>query len=247
MPLPSRPRSAEFLVAARRGDREVHHGPGVDDAAPAGDGASGAADSPVTRPTLIRTVRTRPRTFRRSTHTRPARLVELPVGATEDRVLGGAAPGARSARRASRCTRPGLLAGAHRGPAHVDEVNLLHDHLVDVLLDAAAMGRARSNARGYRSPTPPGFVLVGTMNPEEGELRPAVAGPVRSPWRSRLAAIRLGVAGPRWLRRGMAYEVDPEALADHYADQRPGTGPTHPSGQNPCCSRWSCSDRELRP
>lgn len=103
--------------------------------------------------------------------TRPARLVELPVGATEDRVVGSL-----DLRRAlgdgEAAYQPGLLAEAHRGILYVDEVNLLHDHLVDVLLDAAAMGRNTVERDGVSISHPARITLVGTMNPEEGELRP---------------------------------------------------------------------------
>lgn len=102
---------------------------------------------------------------------RPARLVELPVGATEDRVVGSLdlskALGGEGAE-----FEPGLLAGANRGILYVDEVNLLHDHLVDLLLDAAAMGRNTVERDGISASHAARFVLVGTMNPEEGELRP---------------------------------------------------------------------------
>src|SRR5699024_10076614 len=102
---------------------------------------------------------------------RPARLVELPVGATEDRVVGSL-----DLRKAlgdgETAYQPRLLAAAHRGILYVDEVNLLQDHLVDVLLDAAAMGRNSVERDGLSISHPARITLVGTMNPEEGELRP---------------------------------------------------------------------------
>jgi len=97
-------------------------------------------------------------------------LVELPLGATEDRVLG--ALHLEKALRGERAFEPGLLAAAHRGILYIDEVNLLPDHLVDVLLDAAASGLHRVEREGLSLTHPSRFVLVGTMNPEEGELRP---------------------------------------------------------------------------
>src|SRR5688500_2986501 len=103
--------------------------------------------------------------------TRPSRLVELPVGASEDRLL-GALDLERALAEGVRAFEPGLLAAAHRGLLYVDEVNLLGDHLVDVLLDAAAMGRAHVEREGVSVTHASKFLLVGTMNPEEGELRP---------------------------------------------------------------------------
>ncbi|MGH3567979.1 MAG: ATP-binding protein, partial [Pseudonocardia sp.] len=102
---------------------------------------------------------------------RPARLVELPVGATEDRLV-GSLDLERALTDGVRAYQPGLLAQAHRGVLYVDEVNLLHDHLVDLLLDAAAMGRAHVERDGVSVSHAATFLLVGTMNPEEGELRP---------------------------------------------------------------------------
>src|SRR5439155_20424026 len=102
---------------------------------------------------------------------RAARLVELPVGATEDRLV-GSLDLERALSEGVRAYQPGLLADAHRGVLYVDEVNLLHAHLVDVLLDAAAMGRAHVERDGVSVSHAARFLLVGTMNPEEGELRP---------------------------------------------------------------------------
>jgi len=99
-----------------------------------------------------------------------APFVELPIGATEDRVSGGLDLGAAMAGRAELGT--GLLAAADGGVLYVDEVNLLPDHLVDLLLDAAASGTARTERDGFSQASPARFVLVGSMNPEEGELRP---------------------------------------------------------------------------
>jgi magnesium chelatase subunit D len=100
-----------------------------------------------------------------------APFVELPIGATEDRVVGGLDVGAALGGGAARL-RPGLLAAAHGGVLYVDEVNLLPDHLVDVILDAAASGSHRVERDGVSHEHAARFVLVGSMNPEEGELRP---------------------------------------------------------------------------
>jgi len=103
--------------------------------------------------------------------TRPMRVVELPVNASEDRVVGAIDMGA-AVRRGEKRLEPGILANANRNILYVDEVNLLDDHIVDVLLDAAAMGRNTVEREGISFAHPSRFILVGTMNPEEGELRP---------------------------------------------------------------------------
>ena len=98
-------------------------------------------------------------------------VVELPVGATEDRVV-GTLDLEHALKKGEKRVEPGLLAQAHRGILYVDEVNLLADHVVDVLLDAAAMGVNSIEREGISFSHPARFTLVGTMNPEEGELRP---------------------------------------------------------------------------
>ena len=103
--------------------------------------------------------------------TRPVRLVELPVGASTDR-LAGTLDLERALSEGEKAFEPGLLAAAHRGILYVDEVNLLSDHLVDLLLDVAAMGVNHVEREGISVKHPARFILVGTMNPEEGELRP---------------------------------------------------------------------------
>jgi magnesium chelatase subunit D len=101
----------------------------------------------------------------------PTPFAELPLGATEDRLV-GTLDLARALRSGETCLEPGLLARAHRGVLYVDEVNLLPDHLVDLLLDAAASGWNCVEREGVSVRHPARFVLVGTMNPDEGELRP---------------------------------------------------------------------------
>ncbi|MBB5911505.1 magnesium chelatase subunit D [Nocardia transvalensis] len=145
---------------------------------------------------------------------RPARLVELPVGATEDRVV-GSLDLERVLRDGEQAFRPGLLAAAHHGVLYVDEVNLLHDHLVDVLLDAAAMGRVHIERDGVSHSHPARFVLVGTMNPEEGELRPQLLdrfGLTVDVAASRDVDVRMSV-----VRRRLDYEADPAGFAARYA------------------------------
>ncbi|SNS28517.1 magnesium chelatase subunit D family protein [Rhodococcoides kyotonense] len=146
---------------------------------------------------------------------RPARLVELPVGATEDRVV-GSLDLEKVLRDGERAFQPGLLAAAHRGVLYVDEVNLLHDHLVDVLLDASAMGRVHIERDGVSHSHEARFVLVGTMNPEEGELRPQLLdrfGLAVDVTASRDVDVRMDV-----IRRRLNYERDPYGFAAQYAD-----------------------------
>src|SRR3954452_1053668 len=106
---------------------------------------------------------------------RPVALVNLPVGATDDRVVGSLNL-ERALTTGQRAFEPGLLASAHRGILYIDEVNLLGDHLVDLLLDSAAMGVNHVEREGLTFRHPSRFVLVGTMNPEEGDLRPQLFG-----------------------------------------------------------------------
>jgi magnesium chelatase subunit D len=143
------------------------------------------------------------------TYARATRLVELPVSASEDRVV-GSLDLEHAITEGLRRFEPGLLAQVNRGLLYVDEVNLLDDHLVDLLLDAAAMGVNTVEREGVSISHPARFILVGTMNPEEGELRPQlldrfglaveVAGLLDVP--SRVAVIE----------RRMAYDADPQAF-----------------------------------
>ena len=136
---------------------------------------------------------------------RPARLVELPVGATEDRVIGSL--DLQQALGAGQVAyQPGLLAEAHRGILYVDEVNLLHDHLVDLLLDAVAMGRSTVEREGVSIAHASRVVLVGTMNPEEGELRPQLLD--RFGLTVEVAASRDPHVRAEVIRRRLAYERD---------------------------------------
>ncbi|MGZ8799434.1 MAG: magnesium chelatase subunit D family protein [Aeromicrobium sp.] len=147
--------------------------------------------------------------------TRPVRLVELPVGATEDRVLGSLHLEKALAEGITEY-EPGLLARANRGILYVDEVNLLHDHLVDLLLDAAAMGSSTVERDGVSVAHAAKFVLVGTMNPEEGELRPQLLDRF---------GLTVEVAAPRdprlrveVVKRRIAFENDPEGFSGRYAE-----------------------------
>jgi magnesium chelatase subunit D len=141
---------------------------------------------------------------------RPARLVELPVGATEDRLV-GSLDLQRALTEGVSAYQPGLLAAAHRGVLYVDEVNLLPDHLVDVLLDAAAMGRAHVERDGVSVSHAASFLLVGTMNPEEGELRPQLLD--RFGLTVAVAASRDVQTRAEVIRRRLRYEADPAGFA----------------------------------
>ncbi|MCH7738396.1 MAG: putative cobaltochelatase [Chloroflexi bacterium] len=98
-------------------------------------------------------------------------IIDLPVGATEDRLV-GSLDIEEAIKTGNRVFEPGLIAATHRGILYIDEVNLLSDHLVDILLDAAAMGRNYVEREGISISHRSEFILVGTMNPEEGDLRP---------------------------------------------------------------------------
>ncbi|WP_327291715.1 putative cobaltochelatase [Streptomyces sp. NBC_01198] len=147
---------------------------------------------------------------------RPARLVELPVGASEDRLV-GALDIERALAEGVKAFEPGLLAAAHRGVLYVDEVNLLHDHLVDLLLDAAAMGASYVEREGVSVRHAARFLLVGTMNPEEGELRPQLLD--RFGLTVEVAASRETDERVEVVRRRLAYDADPGAFAARWAPQ----------------------------
>lgn len=138
--------------------------------------------------------------------TRQVRIVDLPVGATEDRLV-GSLDIEQAIKTGTRSFEPGLIAIAHRGILYIDEVNLLNDHLVDVLLDAAAMARNYVEREGISVSHAAEFILVGTMNPEEGDLRPQLLD------RFGLAVEVEGVLPPEErrevVRRRIAYEANP--------------------------------------
>ncbi|MGW3360187.1 putative cobaltochelatase [Streptomyces bungoensis] len=148
--------------------------------------------------------------------TRPARMVELPVGASEDRLV-GALDIERALAEGVKAFEPGLLADAHRGILYVDEVNLLHDHLVDLLLDAAAMGASYVEREGVSVRHASKFLLVGTMNPEEGELRPQLLD--RFGLTVEVAASREPDQRVEVVRRRLAYDDDPAGFAARWAGE----------------------------
>ena len=179
---------------------------------------------------------------------RPARLVELPVGATEDRLTGSLDVG-RALTEGVTSFQPGLLAAAHRGVLYVDEVNLLHDHLVDLLLDAAALGTNYVERDGVSVRHAARFLLVGTMNPEEGELRPQLLD--RFGLTVEAAAPRNPAPGPRWcaggwLRRrpgGVHRPVSPRAKRAWPPPSTPAAGAGCPAVASSATRRLSGSPR----
>jgi magnesium chelatase subunit D len=147
----------------------------------------------------------------------PVPFIDLPLGATEDRVL-GTLDFERALREGRHAFQPGLLAAAHRGILYIDEVNLLPDHLVDVLLDAAALGVNTVQREGVSAAHPARFLLVGTMNREEGDLRPQLLDRF---------GLMVEVAGPRdpalraeVVHRRLAFESDPAAFAARWEGEQ---------------------------
>lgn len=144
---------------------------------------------------------------------RKVRLVDLPVSATEDRVV-GTLDIETAIKKGEKKFEPGVLANANRGILYVDEVNLLDDHVVDLLLDSAAMGVNVVEREGISFQHPAQFVLVGTMNPEEGELRPQLLD------RFGLAVEIRGIPDAEQrveiLERRLAFEQDPRGFAEEW-------------------------------
>jgi len=148
---------------------------------------------------------------------RPMPVVDLPLGTTEDRLL-GTIDLEKAIKSGEKHFEPGLLASANRGILYVDEVNLLDDHLVDVLLDAAAMGVNVVEREGISFTHPARFILVGTMNPEEGELRPQLLD------RFGLCVEVTGLhdLGARMavVERRLAFEADPEGFVARWRGEQ---------------------------
>lgn len=136
-------------------------------------------------------------------------FIDLPVSATEDRVV-GTLDIERAIQRGERHFEPGILANANRGILYVDEVNLLDDHIVDLLLDSAAMGVNIVEREGISFSHPARFILVGTMNPEEGDLRPQLLD--RFALSVEVHGIRRAEDRIEILQRHVAYEDDPDAF-----------------------------------
>ena len=144
-------------------------------------------------------------------------FVTLPLGATEDRVL-GTLDLERALQGVKRAFQPGLLAAAHRGILYIDEVNLLPDHLVDVLLDAAAMGVNSVQREGLSVTHPARFTLIGTMNLEEGDLRPQLLD--RFGLMIEVAAPREKTLRAEVVRRRIAFEANPAGYATTWVEQQ---------------------------
>jgi Mg-chelatase subunit ChlI len=144
---------------------------------------------------------------------RPIPFVNLPVSATEDRVV-GTLDIEQAIQKGERHFEAGVLASANRGLLYIDEVNLLDDHVVDLLLDSAAMGMNIVEREGISFSHPARFILVGTMNPEEGELRPQLLD------RFALAVDIIGIREARdrvlIMERNLAFEKDPEAFRNQW-------------------------------
>ena len=145
------------------------------------------------------------------------KVVELPVSATEDRVV-GTLDIEYAIKHGEKKFEPGILASANRNILYVDEINLLDDHVVDVLLDAAAMGINTVEREGISYSHPARFVLVGTMNPEEGDIRPQLLD------RFGLSVVVKGEHAPEQrvevIKRRLAYEKNADAFIGLYEEQQ---------------------------
>jgi len=143
------------------------------------------------------------------------RVVDLPVSTTEDRAV-GTLDIEHAIKKGEKRFEPGVLATAHRGILYVDEVNLLDDHIVDVLLDSAAMGVNTVEREGVSYSHPASFILVGTMNPEEGELRPQLLD--RFGLCVDIEGIHEAPARVDVIKRRQGYENDPEIFASEWQE-----------------------------
>jgi Mg-chelatase subunit ChlI len=151
-----------------------------------------------------------------ATYKRKMRVINLPINASEDRVV-GTLDLEKALKQGELAFAPGVLAEANRGILYVDEVNLLDDHIVDVLLDAAAMGTNIVEREGVSFAHPARFILVGTMNPEEGDLRPQLLD--RFGLAVEIGGIRDVALRVEIVERRQQYEADPEAFINKYEDQ----------------------------
>jgi Mg-chelatase subunit ChlI len=149
------------------------------------------------------------------TATRRTPFVDLPVSATEDRVV-GTLDIEQAIKTGEKHFEPGVLASANRGLLYVDEVNLLDDHVVDLLLDSAAMGINIVEREGISFSHPAKFILVGTMNPEEGDLRPQLLD--RFAFSVQIEGLVDREQRVQIMERRIAFEIDPEGFRAEWAD-----------------------------
>ncbi|MGB9616751.1 MAG: ATP-binding protein [Desulfomonilaceae bacterium] len=148
---------------------------------------------------------------------RKMKVVELPLGVTEDRLV-GSLDVEHAIKRGEKKFEPGILADANRNFLYVDEVNLLEDHIVDLLLDAAAMGVNTVEREGISFAHPAQFILVGTMNPEEGDLRPQFLD--RFGLCVRIEALNERQGRKEILKRRSAFDADAGGFLARWADQQ---------------------------
>jgi magnesium chelatase subunit I len=169
---------------------------------------------------------------------KPTPVIDLPLGATEDRVV-GALDIEKALSHGEKAFEPGLLARANRGYLYIDEVNLLEDHLVDLLLDVAQSGQNVVEREGLSIRHPARFVLVGSGNPEEGELRPQLLDRF---------GLSVEVASPKdidtridVIRRRDAYDRDRRGVPRRLARRRHGPARAHRGG---AWSAWPACDAD---
>jgi len=214
------PRLGGALISGPKGSGKTTLIRGLSDILPAVESVEGCPFNcdPLDEPSLCPTCKERladegrlPSTLRR------VRIVELPLGASEDGLL-GAVDAEAALRRGVRALQPGLLAKANRNILYIDEVNLLPDHLIDVILDPAASGWNVVQREGISLVHPSRFTLIASMNPEEGELRPQIL----DRFALRVEMDTLGDPGRRAevARRNLAFEEDPEAFYNEHEEEQ---------------------------
>jgi magnesium chelatase subunit I len=147
----------------------------------------------------------------------PINMVDLPLGATEDRVC-GTIDIEKALTEGTKAFEPGLLAKANRGILYVDEVNLLDDHLVDVLLDSAASGWNTVEREGISICHPARFILIGSGNPEEGELRPQLLD--RFGMHAQIKTVKLPEERVTVVEERTAFDADPKAFREKYREEQ---------------------------
>ncbi len=149
-----------------------------------------------------------------ATEIHPTPFVDLPVSATEDRVV-GTLDIEKAIKSGEKHFEPGVLASANRGVLYVDEVNLLDDHVVDLLLDSAAMGVNIVEREGISFSHPAKFILIGTMNPEEGDLRPQLLD--RFAFSVQIEGLQNAEQRVQIIERRIAFEIDPDDFVEEWS------------------------------